>query len=176
MSLLAKLFGVPLSSTTISTASTTGVARVLGIVSCDRPLFAPYTGRPCVYWRLEIRQQKFKDSFLFHRAVACDFALLDKTGRAMVSGGACTYDVVANFVEMERASSLSVKAREVARAHGVRLGEIAQVEVCEAVVVVGDQIEVEGRAMREGTNLTFAGGRVIGLARDAVMLRRGHDY
>ncbi len=163
--------------------------RIGGTVSCASPLVAPYSGRACVYWRLEFMQQAFENSWAGSAFDATDFTIEDGTGRAEVIVEVCAFDVVANFVEMERATHLSQKARELSlRYEWGAFADVAQVEILEAIVAVGEDIEVAGTGTREpelrevgergyrdelsASRLTFSRGtRVRGKQRDAVFIR-----
>src|ERR1044072_3899130 len=106
MKLLDRIFGI-LRPTPISTAAVEGVVYVAGTVRATRTLVAPYTGRACVYWRLEISHSAFQNSWRDVAAQQCDFEIFDPTGRATVFAERCTYDVGTDTVATDRASSIS---------------------------------------------------------------------
>ena len=179
--ILAKLFGRK-PRTRIADVAEGEHVIVRGRVTCRSPIVAPYTGRPCAYWRFEVHQ--LADSVITS-TLAVDFRLEDATGVADVIVEVCSFDVVVNYVEMSRATNLSAKARSLFAQFGFphEIAQIAQVNVGEAIVAVGEEIEVEGTATREplppdsqergyreggGTKLVFSRGAVVrGLARDS---------
>jgi hypothetical protein len=124
------------------------VTRVAGVVSVEKPLLAPYTGRECVYYRLEVSQNQIDRRIDAQVDEQCDFRIQDESGIAEVRVEGATFEVVGDFVELERASRLSERAQELARAHGWALQEIAQVTITEAIIPVGGTINIVGAAVR----------------------------
>jgi hypothetical protein len=162
---------------------------VSGTVSCDAPLIAPYTGRSCAYWRLEFVQQQLDRIATLTTVEATDFTIDDGSGRAEILVETCEVDVVSNYVEMERARNLSQKANALAlRYEWGPFEDIAQVNVREAIIAIGDQIDVDGVGTREParhhrgeqgyreaaqTILVFSRGtRVRGRQRHSVFIRQ----
>lgn len=162
--------------------------RITGTVACAAPLAAPYTGRACAYWRLEMIQQQFGRVATLTALDATDFTIDDGSGRAQVLVEACEIDVVSNYVEMERARLLSDKAKALAAQYEWGpFEDVAQVNVREAIIAIGDDIDVEGIATREpaaqtdgaergyrdaASVLIFSTGtRVIGKQREAVLIK-----
>lgn len=126
-------------------------ARVSGVVSADSALRAPYTGRKCVYFRLELRQTQLDRVIDFKVDQRCNFWIQDESGSAEVLVEAATFEVVADFVEVERASRLSERGQEVVRTYGWKLEDIAQVTIHEAIVPLAEPIDIVGRSVREPT-------------------------
>ncbi|HUS29042.1 MAG TPA: hypothetical protein VMZ53_11040 [Kofleriaceae bacterium] len=130
--------------------------RVLGKVVLDgEPLRAPWTGRACVYYRLELRVFSGQARTVDTVAGACDFAVRDDSGQAQVLSEHATFDLEADIVEAAPAASLSEKSRDLIREHGWNVPEVAQVELSEAALEVGATINVVGAPTRE-TTLVFA--------------------
>jgi len=123
--------------------------RVRGKVACSEPLKAPYTGRLCAYFRLELLYRASDKVFSRVHEACRDFTVTDKTGAAQILSERAAVEVVADFVEMERASWLSPTGRAVLAELGWELPEIASVELCEAVIPIDGEIEVAGSATRE---------------------------
>lgn len=123
------------------------VCKVRGTVSSTGLLRAPYTNRPCVYYRLEFFQNGV---FLTDSAVQrqCDFQIEDESGVAEVRVESAVFNVVCDYVEMERASRLSPRALELAKEHKWPIEDIAQVSIREGIVALDEPIDVIGQCVR----------------------------
>jgi len=92
-------------------------------------------------------------------AASSDFTIADETGTAQILVERAAFEVVADFVEMERASALSAAGQALLATLGWPLPPIASVELCEAVVPIDADIEVAGSATREPELVPAAGER-----------------
>jgi len=145
--------------TPIGSAPEGAPIRVRGKVACPEPLKAPYTGRPCVYFRFELLYRGDGQIVVREHAAGCDFTITDETGTAQVLVERAAVEVVADFVEMERASALSAAGQALLAELGWGLPPIASVELCEAVIPIDADIDVAGSATREPWPVPAAGER-----------------
>lgn len=123
--------------------------RVRGTVRAPEPLIAPCTGRPCVYWRIEYRAFVDGADILGTDQQQIDFAIADDSGNAKVLVERARFEVVADIVEMGRASELTPAGRALVTRYGWELPQIARIELCEAIVAPDAAIDVVGPATRE---------------------------
>jgi hypothetical protein len=132
----------------IAQASEAKVVRIRGQVGCDRPLTAPLTGRPCVYYRIEYRCTA--DGKIATRADArrVDFTLRDGSGIAHILGERAAFEIVADIFDTGRASAISPRSATALTERGWGLPDIARIEVCEAIVAVDAMIDVIGEPTR----------------------------
>lgn len=122
--------------------------RVRGTVRAPEPLVAPHTGRTCVYWRIEYRA--FMGGDLLRTAQQqIDFTIADGSGSARVLVERARFEVVADIVELGRASELTPAGRALVMKHGWEIPPVARVELCEAIVATDSSIDIVGPATRE---------------------------
>ncbi|HSD89765.1 MAG TPA: hypothetical protein VLB44_19675 [Kofleriaceae bacterium] len=122
---------------------------VRGRVSTPAPLRAPCTGRPCVYYRIELRVWSGNTVDTSVAGEQVDFTLRDDSGTARVLVDRARFEIVADIFEMDRASRLADASRALIAKLGWSLPEIARVELCEAAIEVDSTIDVRGIATRE---------------------------
>jgi hypothetical protein len=139
--------GQPLAA--ITTEAEAGPIWVTGTVVSPAPLAAPYTGRPCCYYRLEYLYDA--SGQIVHRETSDhqDFELHDQGVRAQVLVHRAGYEVIADILETGRASQITAKGRALLEKLGWPIPEIGRIELCEAIVAVDAPIDVEGAATRE---------------------------
>ena len=128
----------------ISEAGEREVVKVAGVVSAEEVLKAPYSGRPCVYYRLEFRQvsaQEESNAFAEDRRA---FRIEDESSVAEIDVEGATFNVTCDYVEMERASRLSQRAQDLAAENNWSIFEIAQVTISEGIVEIGSAIDIVG--------------------------------
>lgn len=127
-----------------------GVAvHVRGDASVPQPLVAPLTKRPCAYWRIEYRTWEVNLIDTSMAAASTDFWLFDGSGYASVLAERATFEIVADIVELGRASELTPSTCELLRTQGWTIPDVARVEVCEAVIAPGATLELRGNGTRE---------------------------
>ena len=122
---------------------------IRGKAHVPQPIVAPLTKRPCAYWRLEYRSWELD---YLHETLAiatADFWLDDGSGYASVLAERATFEIVADIIELGRASELTPDTCRVLRAHGWTIPEVARVEVCEAVIEPGTTLDLRGSGTRE---------------------------
>ena len=122
---------------------------VRGAVHAPHSLVAPLTKRPCAYWRLEYRTWEFNNGHESIAAQSVDFMLDDGSGYASVLAERATFEIVADIIELGRASELKPETCELLRAHGWTIPAVARVEVCEAVIEPAATFDLRGSATRE---------------------------
>lgn len=123
--------------------------RIRGTVQATATLAAPYTGRPCVYWRLVLRVDA-RTGDIQETSHACDsFEVRDESGIAVVLAERAEFRVTADIVEIDRASALTPHAIAVLQKHGFEVPQLANVELCEAIVPLDENVEVAGEATLE---------------------------
>lgn len=132
----------------IAQAAEAQVVRIRGQVACDRPLSAPLTGRPCVYYRIEYRCTAGGKIATYSDARAADFTVRDDSGIAQILVARATFEIVADIFETGRASAISPPSAAALAERGWDIPDIAQIEVCEAVVAVDAPIDVIGASTR----------------------------
>jgi hypothetical protein len=123
--------------------------RVGGKVECATPLAAAYTGRPCVYYRIELHCDFGADLVDREHDQRVDFTIVENAAVAQILVERARFEVVADLVEMGRASELSAKARALIARLGWTVPTVARVELCEAVVELARPIEIAGAATCE---------------------------
>jgi hypothetical protein len=143
----ARLGRVPLRK--IASAPEGLEIRVRGKVRAPEPLVAPYTGRTCVYWRIEYRAFVDGSDLLGTVQQQIDFAIADSSGSAKVLVERAKFEVVADIVELGRASELTPAGRALVMKHGWEIPEVARIELCEAIVATDSPIDIVGPATRE---------------------------
>jgi len=143
---------------------------VRGRIGAAEPLHAPFSGRECVYYRIEVNQLTWYEHRQWTLADRTDFTVDDGTGRATVIAERFAFNVVADFVALERASHLSPQIVAVLRRYDCELAEIAQVEILEQALEVGDTVDIVGRGAREPDPLPRAGERTYRDAQPTVLV------
>jgi hypothetical protein len=132
----------------IAQASEAEVVRIRGRVACDRPLTAPLTGRPCVYYRIEYRCTPGGKSATRAGAQQVDFTVRDDSGVAQILVERAAFEIVADIFETGRASAISPPSAAALAERGWEVPDIARIEVCEAIVAVDATIDVIGQPTR----------------------------
>ena len=162
--------------TRIAAADDATLVRIQGRVTCDAPLRAPYSGRPCVYYKIIFAYAEFPRHALFQHSESCDFAVTDGSGVARVSRERARFEAMPDVGEKTRASRLSPRALELIRTMKWPVPDIAAVEFAECAIAIGDEVNVAGTPLREvdvadqgergfrdepGTRLVFAGDSYV---------------
>lgn len=129
-------------------------SQVRGVVSVDAPLVAPFTGRPCAYWRIDVSFSRVAgpglESLGYSDAASLDeITVTDGSGAALVLMERARIEVVADIVMMGRVSELTPAQRNVLDARGWRVPAISGIELSETIVEIGAPIDVIGHATRE---------------------------
>jgi hypothetical protein len=132
----------------IARAPESEAVRIQGRVACDRPLTAPLTGRPCVYYRIEYRCDAGGKIATCTDARRVDFMVRDDSGVAQVLAARATFEIIADIFETGRASAISPPSAATLAERGWDVPDIARIEVCEAVVAVDTTIDVIGEPTR----------------------------
>jgi hypothetical protein len=133
----------------VAEAADATLVRIAGEVSSAKPLRAPYSGRSCVYYKLELTYSQFNRRERFEHSDRCDFVVSDSTGSARVSCARAVFEAVPSDGETTRASLLSDRARAVIRELGWHAPDIAAAIVSETVVAIGDLVDIAGTSLRE---------------------------
>jgi hypothetical protein len=162
--------------TRIAAAADATLVRIQGRVRCDAPLVAPYSGRPCVYYKIIFAYAEFPRHALFEHSESCDFVVTDGSGVARVSRERARFEAMPDEGEKTRASRLSPRALEIIRALKWPVPDIAAVEFAECAIAIGDEVNIAGTPSREvdvadqgergfrdepGTQLVFAGNSYV---------------
>jgi len=125
------------------------VAKVSGRVkSSGEPLRAPLTGRPCVYWEVEVTQWQGTRALTKRRVHdQRDFVVDDGTGRALVvvERVAVSAKIDVRWGQHDLADD---RLAELLRLLGVD-GIAGQVTYSEAVIAVGEEVAASGRGAWE---------------------------
>jgi len=140
---------IALPITRIAEAPDATLVRIHGNVRADKPIRAPFSGRDCVYYKLEVTSSQFNRREHFETSDRCDFIVKDASGVARITCSGAIYEGAPSDGEATRASLLSDRARNVMRELGWHVPEIAAVTVAETVVAVGDTVDVAGTPLRE---------------------------
>jgi hypothetical protein len=158
--------------TRIADAPDATLVRIHGRVTDGATLRAPYTGRPCVYYRIDFAFVQFNRRERYTHSESNDFTVSDDTGIARVIRDGVQFEVNRDEGEATRASNLSERALGVIRELRWPVPEIAAVELAESVIAVGDEVDIAGTPSREasaadqgergfrdapGTQLVFSG-------------------
>lgn len=122
--------------------------RIRGRVACDRPLTAPLTGRPCVYYRIEYRCDAGLKIATYTDARPVNFTVRDDSGVAQILAERAAFEIVADIFETGRASAISPPSAAALAKRGWEVPDVARIEVCEAVVAVDAMIDVIGEPTR----------------------------
>ena len=133
----------------IADAPDATLVRIHGKVTADKPLRAPFSGRECVYYRLELMSAQFNRRQHFEHSDRSDFIVTDASGVARITCAGAIYEGAPSDGEATRASLLSERARNVIKTMGWHVPDVAAVTVAETVVAVGDTVDVAGTPMRE---------------------------
>ena len=132
---------------TIASADEQNTIHIRGMVHSLVPLTAPLTGRPCVYYRIELAVY---GRGVLDAARVCNFTVRDDTGVAHARPDCAQFiDVVADMFKMGRASELSDQVRTVLKQHEISIPEVAGIELREAIVGLDKPIALLGNAVRE---------------------------
>ncbi len=135
--------------TAIAETGDATLVRIRGEANGEQPLRAPYSGRACVYYKLEVTFAQFNRRERLEHSERCDLSVTDDTGVARVQSAKAAFEVAPCAGEATRASRLSERAREVLRERGWGVPEIAAVTIAESVIAVGDIVDVAGTPVRE---------------------------
>jgi hypothetical protein len=134
---------------TIGAAPEARQVRIRGTIKPDALLESPVTKRPCVYSRVELRVWAEGRVYTHLATAHTDFAIDDGSGIAQVLVERAHFEVVADIVEMGRASQLSEHAKQIAAHYCWPVPDVARTELCEAILAPGASVEVAGVATRE---------------------------
>lgn len=143
----------------IARAPEHATVEIRGRVGAAEPLRAPFSRRECVYYRVEVNQLTWYEHRQWTLADRTDFTVDDGTGRATVIAERFAFNIVADYVALERASHLSPQILAVLHQHSCRLAELAQVEILEEALELGDTIDIVGRGAREPDPIPRGGER-----------------
>ena len=135
--------------TSIASAPDATLVRIQGRVACTAPLRAPYSGRPCVFYKVELHSAQFNRRESYSHSDACDFTVTDATGTAQIRHDRAQYETRADAGEATRASRLSERGLEVVRELRWRLPDIAGVQLSESIICIDEQVDIAGIAIRE---------------------------
>ena len=146
-------------ATPIGSAAEGVPIRVRGCVTAPKAVVAPCSDRRCSYFRVELRVWSGGGIETRVATREVDFSIDDGTGTAFVIAETARFELVADIFATDRASRLPDRALRVLRELGWKLPEIARVELREAVLELGQTIDVEGTATREPEPTPSAGER-----------------
>lgn len=163
---------ITLPVTRIIDAQDATLLRITGRVTDGATLRAPYSGRACVYYRIDFAFIQFNRRASYTRSESSDFTVSDGTGVARVTRDGAQFEAARDEGEATRASQLSDRALELIRQFRWWVPDIAAVELAESVIAVGDEVDIAGTPSREiiaadqgergfrdapGTQLVFSG-------------------
>ncbi len=137
---------VPL--TPIGDAPDAARVRIAGKVISENALRAPLSGRPCTcYWVSIQMQGTYWRSQRIHRD-AHEFQLTDPTGTASVAIERVHLELSADHIESTTVPQLTHSIRSLLGRWGLKLDKVSSIQLCEAIVAHGDEIEVVGSGLR----------------------------
>jgi hypothetical protein len=156
-----------------------GLAEVNGVIECRSMVTAPFSGRPCACWNVDISVQGRKHQWsVVHRATSGQpFFLRDETGVALVypRGADCRV----NFGAEEVCHGLALPdcyASYVATLGPRRhLWRFAMLRFRERVLEEGARVYVMGTATAPATALTVSVGETMAAATDDELAATGTD-
>jgi len=135
--------------TAIAQAADATLVRIRGRVACAEPLRAPYSGRPCVFYKVEVVCIQFNHRLHYQHTDSCELIVTDATGIARILPGRAQFEAYADVGEATRASRISERARELIQQMEWPLPEIAGVQISEHAIAIHDEVDVAGIPMRE---------------------------
>jgi hypothetical protein len=138
---------VPL--TPIGDAPDAARVRIAGKVATENALRAPLSGRPCTCYQLwmVMRGLTRGTQRRTHRG-AHEFQLTDPTGTASVPIERVYLEVSADHIETTTIPQLNDSIRSILERSGIKLQKVSSIQLYEAIIAHGDEIEVVGSGLR----------------------------
>jgi hypothetical protein len=122
--------------------------RIAGRVTADNALRAPLSGRPCTCYYVSVVTEGSRRRTRWRFQDAAEFQLVDATGTASVPVDRPYLEVSADHIQDTTLRLLSDATRATLDRLGVKLDKVHSVQLYEAIIADGDEIEVVGSGLR----------------------------